>query len=74
MMIEHITWVMEIEETMVVLSQEIKLILRVRPLEHMLIIIQSYILRITVLQIWGKWYNCLLLWSSLGLSTLHFCK
>ena len=49
MMIEHITWVMEIEEAMVVLSQEIKFILRVRPLEHMLIIIQSYILRITVL-------------------------
>ena len=74
MMIEHITWVMEIEETMVMLSQEVKLILRVRPLENMLIIVQSNILRITVFQIWGKWYNCLLLWSCLGLGTLHFCK
>lgn len=49
--IEHMAWIIEIKQPKAISIEEIEFILRVRPLEYMSVIVESDVLRITMLQI-----------------------
>ena len=59
-LMKHDTRIIEVKQIITISLQEIELILRVRPFENMVIIIESNILRVAVFQIRSQGDSCLL--------------